>query len=578
MTHTTLTIIETLTSLLIKAGIAVAGIAVLTYFIITIGGENWTRWRKKNTKEHWGLLNSLLANRQIIHTYTPSQMYVEDLETLLEGETPSKKKLHHAWISPYRRAVKASIKRHGRTPRGQHFNARRQVRDASERITVRELNEWELQENGGTQEDQFIVELALDGNEHDRIEALAGNIKAQLGVETVERLQNQNFHAITFLCKWTDSDPLEDLKPDTIFLEAHPAKHWNRLPIGMKINGQPWNLNLHHTIGLGITGSGKGSIIHAIIKQLNPYHEKKLVRYYGIDPKGTELKPYATTNYFEEVAINPQEQPQLIDTIYRELMKRTQGIKPDIEKAELGRDFKLSKNNPITILFIDEFLSVLQDWQGQGRDGKILFSQLTQVLAQGRSVGIFVIALTQSIEQALLGNMRANFANSIVLSQPSVYMNDFLLGANAAADGYDSTAIAPSNRANNYRTAGIAFAKDEGGDPVKMRIAYSTDEDISELLKKFRGGNGKKGNSGDGSDPTPDDSGDGNAPDFNEEMSRIFEGAEDEDWRYEEHEAREQGTAFTNRKFNEEMNRVFQAENQRRAEQGDPHQSQREIE
>lgn len=464
--------------------VAIVAVGILASWSTIAGAwerrPSWLANKNPVAKKYWKNYIKLLSNEKIAETYTPSQTFVENFE----AEEEQKRRATNAWLSPFSKAVKASSKRYGRTPKGQYFNARRQIRELSKRISIRDLNERELNENGGTTEDQFVVVLALDGKTHEEITKLGKNIKSQLGLATVQQLQNKNAYAITFLAKYTDEDPMTQLKPNIEFFNENPAPHWSKLPIGVKTNGEPWYLPLHHTMILGQTGSGKGSAIHAIIRQLLPTWEKGLVQFYGIDPKGTELRPYQQTTIFKQVAIDPNAQPEVIEAVYQEMTNRTGNKKIDLQTGNLERSFKISRSKPVVVLIIDEFLSVLLQWKTLGQEGKRLLAMLTQILAQGRSEGVYVITATQDADKTEMGNLRNNIANTIVLKQDSVYMNDFFLGAEASKNGYDSTQIAPSNHSNNFATAGIGYAKDEGGEPVKIRLAYLGDADIADAIKE----------------------------------------------------------------------------------------------
>ena len=72
------------------------------------------------------------------------------------------------------------------------------------------------------------------------------------------------------------------------------------------------------------------------------------------------------------------------------------------------------------------------------------------ILAKGRSLGYFVVGATQALDTELLGRMRNNFANIVLLRQESVHFNDLFLGEGARERGFDSTAIPASNKTNGY--------------------------------------------------------------------------------------------------------------------------------
>lgn len=120
-----------------------------------------------------------------------------------------------------------------------------------------------------------------------------------------------------------------------------------------------------------------------------------------------------------------------------------------------------------------------------GKPGAATMTLLTEILAQGRSLNVFVIGATQAVDTELLGRMRVNFANIMLLRQESAYYNDLFLGEKAKERGFDSTGIPMSSKANGYAYAGIGYVKEDTGEPVKVRFAYSSDEDLAELIQRY---------------------------------------------------------------------------------------------
>ena len=144
-----------------------------------------------------------------------------------------------------------------------------------------------------------------------------------------------------------------------------------------------------------------------------------------------------------------------------------------------------SKTHPMVFLVIDEMLSLIGDLQTNRETATL--NQLTKIMAMGRSLNILIVGATQNADKAVLGWMRPNIGNPVVLRQPSSYYNDLFLGPDAAKRGFNSTTIAPANIANGYRTAGIGFTLGADGEPVKVRFAHLTDRDISELIQRHPG-------------------------------------------------------------------------------------------
>lgn len=72
-----------------------------------------------------------------------------------------------------------------------------------------------------------------------------------------------------------------------------------------------------------------------------------------------------------------------------------------------------------------------------------------------------------------------------MLRQESSYFTGIFLSHTAAGDGFDSTTIPLRTAANGYAEAGVGFVKKESGKPVKVRFAYTSDEDLAALCRSF---------------------------------------------------------------------------------------------
>ncbi|MDU4921824.1 MAG: FtsK/SpoIIIE domain-containing protein, partial [Cutibacterium avidum] len=306
------------------------------------------------------------------------------------------------------------------------------------------------------------------------------------GLHSLEEKPTRDPYVITFIAHETEPrDMLAEQKTGGEFFTEHPATTPNKIPLAVKENGQPWSLSTHHTLIYGMTGSGKGSVIHGVITQLAPYVEEGRCQLWGIDPKASELRPYQESRLFTAIVYETEDAQRLIEELYRTMKTRSKNKKVDLKHAELGRSLNATKATPMIVLIVDEMLSLLSSIKSKGKAGTKTLGLLTEILAQGRSLGIYVIGATQAVDTELLGRMRQNFANAIILKQESEYYNDLFLGEGAKEKGFNSTEIPASNKANDYAYAGIGYVKEETGDPVRVRFAYSSDRDIADLCQRF---------------------------------------------------------------------------------------------
>ena len=432
------TIIQANQTLIAIALSATALIALTIYIAVPRIARLFLRIRHKQTPQLQKTYISLLSNGKIVELYEPSQRYVENLE-----ENQQKPRTN-AWLSPYSRAVKASVRRRGRVPKGQYFNARRQVSEASKHIKIRALTPEEastvlLDENDKNA--QFAIVLSYDGHTPEEISKLEPVIRTQLGLKDLISTPDDNPYAATYIASTSElEDALVKVKPGVELFEENPAKTPFSLPTARTSDGKVWSLPTHHTLIYGTTGSGKSGPLYGAIRQFAPFVEKGFVRMYAIDPKASDLRIFEDTSIFEQVEIDIPEQIELINDFYARAKQRTRSMKTDVEKGETNRSIKVSKDTPLNILFIDELFD-LRNNLIKSSAGKEAWTNLESVFAIGRSIGFYVFAATQFAEREQLQNLRNNIGTAIILRQISTYLNDLFLGEGAAENGYDSTAI-----------------------------------------------------------------------------------------------------------------------------------------
>lgn len=466
-------------TLLITIAIAAAAIATTAYIAIPEIARLLLRVRYRQPRKLQKELIALLSNGEIVELYEPAAQYIADVE---EGE---KRPLTNAWLSPYARAVKATVRRRGRIPRSQYFNARKQIREASKHIRIRTLNEAErstIATNDDDRFSQFVIELQYDGHNPSRFEKLYPAIKTQLGLKELVSTPDENPRATTLIASKTVlEDALVQLKPNIEFFNEHPARTPKSLPMALTVDGKTWSLPTHHTFIFGTTGSGKSGPLFATIKQATPFIEQGRMKLYGIDPKAADLRMFEQSSLFENVVLDTEDAIELINDLHNKMNQRTRSVKIDLAKGETGQSFEATTETPWNILMVDELFALRNDLI-KTKEGKAAWTNLENILAKGRSSGFYVIAASQFADQENLKNLRPNFANVIVLKQPSPYLNDLFLGEKAKESGFDSTAIPASNAGNNYKYSGIGFVLQDGGNVVKVRFAYLGKEDLTKLI------------------------------------------------------------------------------------------------
>lgn len=320
----------------------------------------------------------------------------------------------------------------------------------------------------------FSLVLATNGETERKIEGFADYIKSALNLYSVviDRDENPYGSSVTFICHTEKPrDLLFESRFGGEFFYHNPCVSPMLIPLALTSTNQAWSLPLHHTLIAGVTGAGKGSVIQGIIRQLTPFILKEEVVLYGADPKNAELKAFKQSVLFEEVSIDIEDIVGTIATVWQRMKTRQEFT---------GREVEYSAQIPVIILMIDEFSSVLKEVD---KDTK---AKLYQILAQGRSDLIYVVAATQNLDKAIIGDIRDNFANKIALRLESPYFIDIALGAGSHAAGARADLIPAASKANGFASSGLAYAKDETGQVSYIRFAYTSTPEMSELVEATR--------------------------------------------------------------------------------------------
>ncbi|MFJ2758065.1 FtsK/SpoIIIE domain-containing protein [Nocardioides sp. NPDC087217] len=239
---------------------------------------------------------------------------------------------------------------------------------------------------------------------------------------------------------------------------------------------QPWTLKIrgNHVFVAGETGSGKGSVIWSLIRALAPFVKAGLVQFWAIDPKGGMELEFGRDMFKRYERDNYEAMAKLFEDAVGVMDDRT------IDLRGVARSFTVSKETPLVIVLVDELADVTElneDRQIQNR----IETAMGRLLTKGRAPGFSVVACSQIVTKDVV-RWRDLFTIKIALRLQTDDQVDMTLGDGAHAAGAYCEAIPEDLR-------GIAYVRLEGhAQPVRVRAAYVTDEEIQDMNKHYPAG------------------------------------------------------------------------------------------
>jgi len=252
-----------------------------------------------------------------------------------------------------------------------------------------------------------------------------------------------------------------------------PETSWAGFPVARREDGTAVSYTTFHTLIVGQTGAGKGSVLWAILSGLLPAARAGLVEFYAIDPKNSEAKDQSL---FSEVATTPDAWAELLVRLVDDLKAR---------QARSGRSFQISKETPLRILMIDE-MSALSVLDSDPKRRAEVDANLMTLLSQGRSDGNIVIAAVQAPQKEMVGRSRMFFAMRVALRTETPTETDLILGQGSVDQGALAHLITPANPGNHYASAGVAYMRLEGeAEPVRVRFPFTDDATLARWSAEF---------------------------------------------------------------------------------------------
>ena len=248
----------------------------------------------------------------------------------------------------------------------------------------------------------------------------------------------------------------EDVETDTVTL-------------GRRSDGAPWRLVLsgRHTLVVGRSGAGKGSVFWGIAGHLAPAAHAGLARLWGIDLKGG-VEVAVGAAMFTHVAMDEQSALRLLRSLNQTIVERQAVMRGHT------RAFEPSAGDPVHVLLIDE-LAVLTGYASRDVVNEAT-TLLKRILTQGRALGVIVVAFVQDPRKETVG-MRELFTQTIALRVASTSETRMVLG-----DGYAD--LAPAHRIERTMP-GAGYVVGNDGDVERVRADFWSDDLIRTVASLY---------------------------------------------------------------------------------------------
>jgi S-DNA-T family DNA segregation ATPase FtsK/SpoIIIE len=216
--------------------------------------------------------------------------------------------------------------------------------------------------------------------------------------------------------------------------------------------------NVAHVLLAGTTGSGKTALARTIVASLAMHNSQRALQLVLVDPKGHGFLP------FEGL-------PHLLVPV----LTRVEQVQPLLERlvSEMELRDEEGRNEPRLVVVIDELADLLQVG---GRPVAALLTRLTQ---RGREAGLHLVCCTQKPAAAVIGGLvKSNFPVRLVGSVAS------------PEDAKVATGLA---RTGAERLMGQGdFLVVTKGQVTRMQAAYTTEDEVRELVGHLRQGTGSQ--------------------------------------------------------------------------------------
>jgi DNA segregation ATPase FtsK/SpoIIIE, S-DNA-T family len=266
-------------------------------------------------------------------------------------------------------------------------------------------------------------------------------------------------------------DPLAEVVPALSPLDMVDL---GAVPIGRREDGGPWTVPLQgsHTLIVGATGAGKGSVQQSIIRGLAPAIRDGLVKLWALDPKGG-MELAAGRPLFARFAHRTAAE-------FAGLLEDAVAVMDERAGRLMGitREHTPTVAEPLIVVLVDE-LAALTAYAARDERNRIN-AALAQLISRGRAVGVVIVAALQDPRKEIIP-FRNLIPTRIALSLVEPDETDLVLGKGARDKGADCSRIP--------LRSGIGWVWCDGqAEPTRVRAAWVTDDDIAAMVQAYTPG------------------------------------------------------------------------------------------
>ncbi|GAB3158033.1 hypothetical protein GCM10027059_02020 [Myceligenerans halotolerans] len=233
------------------------------------------------------------------------------------------------------------------------------------------------------------------------------------------------------------------------------------VPAGVRLDGARFDLRIRgrHTLVVGASGAGKGSVFWSVVGGLAPAITARLVQVWAIDmKKGVEAA--MGEQLFHATAYTHARAIAVLRALVAVIEERGTAMRG------ISRLHQPTPGDPLHVLIIDELADLLaySDFEVKREAERLL----SIILTQGRALGVVAVGCVQNPRQEALGGTRNLWTQRIALRLDSDAETDMVLGSRART--------APADLISRDAPGTAYTVNDDDGTVSMVRFDYWPDD------------------------------------------------------------------------------------------------------